>query len=158
LLVHVPLGPRPSLHLLRSRSPGVVRWLRRYYGGVRLLGFVHHRLRLLVFPMRTSGIPPLAKPEISRFPRKELPHMPGSSTTPGRAGACDNAPAHIAFRDFEHVGTQIDSSFRSSMAGLCAPLPTLRRHPHERRRTARGRCGSLLLHRGGLSPPTLCRF
>ena len=27
------LGPRPSLHLVRGRSPGVVRWLRRYYGG-----------------------------------------------------------------------------------------------------------------------------
>src|SRR4051795_7041084 len=43
------------------------------------------------------------------------------------------------------------------MAGLCAPLPTLRRHPRECQRTAQGRCGSLLLHRGGLSPPTPCR-
>jgi len=40
------------------------------------------------------------------------------------------------------------------MAGLRAPLPTLRRRPRERRRTARGQCGSLLLHRSGLSPPT----
>jgi len=45
-----------------------------------------------------------------------------------------------------------------SMAGLCAPLPTLRRHPRGWRRTARGRCGSLLLHRSGLAPPTPCRF
>ena len=43
------------------------------------------------------------------------------------------------------------------MAGLYAPLPTLRRHPREWRRTARGRCGSLLLHRSGLAPPTPCR-
>src|SRR6185436_19813096 len=43
------------------------------------------------------------------------------------------------------------------MAGLHAPLPTLRRHPRGRRRTARGRCGSLLLHRSGLAPPTPCR-
>ena len=43
------------------------------------------------------------------------------------------------------------------MAGLYAPLPTLRRHPRGRPRTARGRCGSLLLHRSGLSPPTPCR-
>src|ERR1019366_6739280 len=49
-------------------------------------------------------------------------------------------------------------SFRGSMAGLCAPLPTLRRHPRGCQRTARGRCGSLLLHRSGLPPPTLCRF
>src|SRR5260370_1168427 len=43
------------------------------------------------------------------------------------------------------------------MAGLYAPLPTLRRRPRGRPRTARGRCGSLLLHRSGLSPPTPCR-
>src|SRR5436190_10469891 len=43
------------------------------------------------------------------------------------------------------------------MAGLCPPLPTLRRRPRGRRRTARGRCGSLLLHRSGLAPPTPCR-
>src|SRR5262249_26877517 len=46
----------------------------------------------------------------------------------------------------------------SSMAGLCTPLPTLRLYPRRYLRTARGRCGSLLLHRGGLSPPTPCRF
>ena len=49
------------------------------------------------------------------------------------------------------------SLFRGSMAGLHAPLPTLRRHPRECLRTARGRCGSLLLHRSGLAPPTPCR-
>src|ERR1700752_1082754 len=38
------------------------------------------------------------------------------------------------------------------MAGLYAPLPTLHRLPRGRQRTARGRCGSLLLHRDGLSP------
>ncbi len=47
---------------------------------------------------------------------------------------------------------------RGSMAGLCAPLPTLRHSPRGLRRTARGRCGLLLLHRSGLSPLTLCRF
>src|SRR5262249_20105913 len=44
--------------------------------------------------------------------------------------------------------------FRGSMAGLCVPLPTLRPCPCEQQRTARGRCGSLLLHRSGLTPPT----
>jgi hypothetical protein len=34
LLFHIPLGHRPSLHRLRHRSPGFVRRLRRYYGGV----------------------------------------------------------------------------------------------------------------------------
>ena len=48
-------------------------------------------------------------------------------------------------------------SLRGSMAGLCAPLPTLRCRPHGQPRTARGRCGSLLRHRVGLAPTTRCR-
>jgi hypothetical protein len=34
--------------------------------------------------MRTCGVHPRAKPETSRFPCKELAHMPGSRTTPER--------------------------------------------------------------------------
>ena len=56
--------------------------------------------------MRASGVQPLVKPETSRFPTKELPHMPGSSTTPGRAGTRDDAPVHVAFRENDHVGTR----------------------------------------------------
>jgi len=33
--------------------------------------------------MRTCGVHPQVEPETSRFPCKELPHMPGSLTTPG---------------------------------------------------------------------------
>ena len=47
--------------------------------------------------------------------------------------------------------------FGQPFTGLYAPLPTLRLHPREFRRTARGRCGSLLLHRFGLAPITPCR-
>src|ERR1700724_1178470 len=43
------------------------------------------------------------------------------------------------------------------MAGLCAPLSTLRQYPHGYWRMTRGRCGSLLLHRDGLAPSTPCR-
>src|SRR5215813_12284628 len=43
------------------------------------------------------------------------------------------------------------------MAGLHAPLPTLRSDPRGRLRTDRGRRGLLLLHRSGLSPHTPCR-
>ena len=43
------------------------------------------------------------------------------------------------------------------MAGLYTPLPTLRQPPRGGLRTDRGRCGSLLLHRNGLSPSTPCR-
>src|SRR5258706_15977090 len=43
------------------------------------------------------------------------------------------------------------------MAGLYAPLPTLRRRPRGRLRTDRGRRGLLLAHRSGLSPHTPCQ-
>src|SRR5260370_7273295 len=43
------------------------------------------------------------------------------------------------------------------MAGLCAPLSTLRQYPHGYWRMTRGRCGSLLLHRDGLAPSTPSR-
>src|SRR5882672_1332776 len=43
------------------------------------------------------------------------------------------------------------------MAGLCAPLSTLRQYPHGYLRMTRGRCGLLLLHRDGLAPSTPCR-
>jgi hypothetical protein len=36
--------------------------------------------------------------------------MPGSTTTPGHPGACDDALGHVAFRAFDSVGTRdIDS-------------------------------------------------
>ena len=71
---------------LRPRSPGFVRRPRRYYSGIRLLWIVHRRLRFLTFPprtMRPEGLWSIQR-SISRFPRKELPHMPGSQTTLGR--------------------------------------------------------------------------
>ena len=55
LLTHIPLGLRPTLHWLRSRSLRFVRRLHSYYSRVRLLAPVHHRLRLLTFPMRTAN-------------------------------------------------------------------------------------------------------
>src|SRR3981189_2263806 len=45
---HSPCRPRGGTLL-------VVRLLHSYYGGVWLLALVHHRLRLLTFPMRTLG-------------------------------------------------------------------------------------------------------
>src|SRR5271165_1761211 len=43
------------------------------------------------------------------------------------------------------------------MAGLCAPLSTLRRHPRGYRRMTRGQCGSLDLHCKRLALSTPCR-
>jgi len=65
-----------STHLTRQLSG-------THYGAVRLLRLVHHRLRLAAFPTRATGRTPVAKPETSRFPHKELPCMRGVSDLPG---------------------------------------------------------------------------
>lgn len=51
-------------------------------------------------------MPRLVRREISRFPRKERPCVPGSSTTPGSRGARARAPLHVAFRVLNRVGTR----------------------------------------------------
>ena len=56
--------------------------------------------------MRTGGCCQTVDREISRFPRKERLHMPGSLTTPGRPNARDDAPRRVAFHDIHGVGTQ----------------------------------------------------
>jgi transposase len=80
------LSNEPLLHRLRRvlflcgtrrrRSFRFVRRLHRYYGGVRLLGSVHHRLRLLAFPMRTAVLrthpTTTARPETSQVPVRSL--------------------------------------------------------------------------------------
>ena len=118
---------------------------------------VHHRLRLLAFPTRTiRTYVALADPEISRFPYKERAHMPGSSTTPGRLGARVIAPIRVAFR--QRNASAPGMRVLSRLNGWpIAPLSTLRRYPRGHLRMARGRCGSLLLHRDGLAPSTPCR-
>src|SRR5262249_48376292 len=49
------------------------------------------------------------------------------------------------------------NSFRGALPRLHVPLPTSRLPPHGDLRTARGRCGSLDLHRRGLTPPAPCQ-
>ena len=71
--------------------------------------------------MRTNINTSLAKPEISRFPHKERPHMPGSPTTPGWAGTRDNAPVHVAFRDSDHVGTRDFLTFAAQWLAYALP-------------------------------------
>src|SRR5437660_9297338 len=56
--------------------------------------------------MRTGGNCRTVDREISRFPRKERLHMPGSSTTPGRSDLAMLRPKRVAFRTRNSVGTQ----------------------------------------------------
>ena len=63
----------------------------------------------------------MADPEISRFPHKERPYMPGSQTTPGPTGARNNAPADFAFRRVNNVGTRIANSFAAQWLAYALP-------------------------------------
>ena len=59
----------------------------------------------------------------------------------------------LPFREHRHPRW----NFRRSMAGLYAPLSTLRGCPRGHPRMTRGQCGSLALHCSGLAPLTSCR-
>ena len=72
--------------------------------------------------------------------------MPGSSTAPGRTGARNNAPVHIAFRQQNSVGTQKKADFAAQWLAYAIPCRRFADAPRGQLRTARGRCGLLLLH------------
>src|SRR2546427_9744886 len=114
---------------------------------------------------------PAMAPRLPDADRRRLPHgrsrdlpVPAQGASAharvfdhaGSSGARDDALGCVAFHHMHGVGTQ-DRTLRGSMAGLCAPLSTLRRDPRGPLRMTWGRCGSLLLHRKGLSPSTPCR-
>ena len=101
--------------------------------------------------MQTETALPSAEREISRFPCKKRRHMPGSLTTPGCPSTRVSVLDHIAFRYLYSVSTQ-DIPIAAQWLACALPCPTLHRWPRGHRCTARGRCGSLLLHRVGLSP------
>src|SRR5262252_4811631 len=65
--------------------------------------------------------PAMADPEISRFPHKERPYMPGSQTTPGPTGARNNAPADFAFRQVNNVGTRVANDFAAQWLAYTLP-------------------------------------
>jgi len=47
--------------------------------------------------------------------------MPGSPTTPGRAGARGGAPVRVAFRENDHVGTQNYLAFAAQWLACVLP-------------------------------------
>src|SRR6266540_6840030 len=125
VLCRLAFPSAPTLGSTNSAAgcPSFVRRLHSYYGGVRLLTIVHHRLRLLAFPTRTSAahMLALADHEISRFPSKERAHMPVSKTTPGRLGARVIAPIRVAFRHRNDVGTQDEGTFAAQWLAYALP-------------------------------------
>src|SRR6202049_198355 len=64
---------------------------------------------------------PTADPEISRFPHKERPYMPGAQTTPGPTGARSSAPADFAFRQVNNVGTRVANDFAAQWLAYTLP-------------------------------------
>jgi len=120
VLSRVPLGRPPSLHRLRIRSLGCVRRLPCYYGGVRLLRIVHHRLRPK--PSRCGPLvrPLAADPEISRLPCKERPCMHGVSDLAGPYRHSLDATARVVF-PLVRRGRRPDCRFRGSIPSLHFP-------------------------------------
>src|SRR5262249_17322085 len=94
----------------RCLRSGLVRFVRRlhsYYGEVRLLASVHHRLRLLTFPMRTTVLTPhataAARHETSQLPARSLCTLRGLRPRQGDSTSHSGA-AHVAFERMKTLG------------------------------------------------------
>jgi hypothetical protein len=59
--------------------------------------------------------------EISRFPYKELPYMPGSQTTQGRLNTRDDVSDRVAFRVTYRVGTLSKITFAAQWLAYTLP-------------------------------------
>src|SRR6266508_4203840 len=131
LLARIALGLHPSLHRLRSGSLRLVRRLHSYYGGVRLLVPVRHRLRLLAFPMRTRSAHGLwSDTRAPRFQRdlcaRDVALDPGGTTMPRIA-------ALLMLRStMKTVSAPAIRSFRGSLPHPTHSLCTLRVRRHRR--------------------------
>ena len=98
----------------------------------------------------------LAGGEISRFPCKELTHMLGCTTAPGRLGARADAPSRVAFHSMHSVGVPRVLFSRLNTQPMHT-LSTLCRSPRGHQRMTRGQCVSLHLHWQRLAFFTPCR-
>ena len=130
-MVHIPLGPRPWLHRLRGGWARLVRRFPSYYGGVRLPASVHHRLRLLTFPMRTRA-------EHCRWPNagspsfRCIPFARDVLLDPGRT-AMPRITALLMLRStISTVSAPATCLFRGSIANPTQLLCTLRGRRYRR--------------------------
>ncbi len=121
-LMAVPLGPGPSLHILRQKSPSIVRTLLRYYGPVRLLTHVHVQ--------RTAcGLPEPARTEIRarmrspRFRTKDVSTCMGSPTAQGPSHTRHSSHGTmLPSLQRNEIGTSELDPFRSSIPSPWSPL------------------------------------
>jgi len=63
----------------------------------------------------------MANTEISRFPCKELPYVPGSATTPDRTHARNNACDRVAFHVLNRVGIRDFVTFAAQWLARMLP-------------------------------------
>ena len=154
---NVLLGAGPSLLILRQRSAAFVRTLRRYYGPLRLLRPVHVGRAALAFTHRPA-VNSRAGRKSPGSRAESFLTCTGSSTAPGptAAHAIANGRCGLPFQSTRSAPET--SYFTAQSPGPPVPLSTLRPRCHHRRRMTRGQRGSLLLHCGAPSSPTLCRF
>jgi hypothetical protein len=153
-LRHVPLGPLPSLPLLRrSRGATLVRRLLWYSDAVRLPAPVHHGRaprvhRAHLGDRRQARCRASRVPHTVLLPRQRSPTPPGPST-PRPHGVYGGACRVFGAR--RHPGV---ARWRGSILCLSLPLSTLRRRRYRRLRLTRGQRGWLDLHCQGLAPFT----
>jgi hypothetical protein len=157
LPARIPLGLRPWLHQLRGGLLRLVRQLHNYYGEVRLLAPVHHRLRLLTFPMRAVDAnncrPDARYPRFQRDPCARDVALDHGGTTMPRITALYMLRATI-----ETVSAPASSSFRGSLLHPMHPLCTLRVRRHRRLTQHSLPDGLLGLTWAGLAPADRASF
>ena len=95
---------------------------------------------------------------ISRFPRKECPHMPSSSTPPGRSIARIALQLMLPSQTDHVVGTQKLVISELNSPPVRFPLSTLQPLHYCNCRMTRGWCDLLNLHHKTLSFSILYRF
>ena len=94
-----PFAPPTPVPVARGRSPASQLLWRGLTSRPRASPASAHHL-----PGAGQTLLILAGGEISRFPHKELTHMLGSTTAPGRPSARAGAPGHVAFHSKHSVG------------------------------------------------------
>jgi len=133
LLIAFPLS-RPWLHRLATGRPAL------FVGFVATMRSQTSLGRASAATLLTSRYGPsnqqaYGDPEISRFPHKERPYMPGSQTTPGPTPLAITRPP-ILPSSSEQRRHPVDNDFAAQWLAIRS-LPTLRRRPRGRLRTDR---------------------
>ena len=146
-----PFAPPTPVPVARGRSPASQLLWRGLTSRPRASQASAHHL-----PDAGQALLGLAGGEISRFPRKELTHMLGSTTAPGRQALALARPPVLPSTQ-RTVSASRGCCFRGSIPSLCAPLSTLHQNPRGFQRMTRGQCGSLHLHWRRLALFTPCR-